>query len=125
MRTREDVESYLIRIGQPYEEVKEGLFVIKDQYEDNIVVSLSPPILVFRLKAMAIPGSRREELFHELLTLNAKDLVHGAYGIEDDSIVLMASLQMENLDFNEFQAVVDEFTMAISNHRERLARFRK
>ena len=125
MRTREDVESYLIRIGQPYEEVKEGLFVIKDQYEDNIVVSLSPPIVVFRLKAMPIPGSRREELYHELLELNAKDLVHGAYAIEDDSIVLMASLQMENLDFNEFQAVVDEFTMAISNHRERLARFRK
>lgn len=124
MRTREDVESYLIRIGQPYEEIREGLFVIKDLYEDNIVVSVVPPIVVFRLKMMPIPGARREELYGELLRLNSSDLLHGAYAIEEDAIVLTASLQLENLDFNEFQAVVDEFTMAVSNHRERLARFR-
>lgn len=125
MRTREDVESYLIRMGQPYEEVREGLFVIKDPYEDNIVVSISTPILVFRLKVMKIPDTKREDLYRELLALNASDLVHGAYAIEDDSIVLMASLQLENLDFNEFQAVVDEFSMAVSNHRERFRRFGK
>ena len=125
MRTREDVESYLIRMAQPYEEVRENLFVMKDQYEDNIVVSITPPLVVFRLKAMAVPATHREDLFHTLLVLNASDLVHGAYAVEDDSVVLMASLQLENLDFNEFQAVVDEFTMAISNHRERLARFGK
>jgi hypothetical protein len=125
MRTREDVESYLIRIGQPYEEVREGLFVIKDVYEDNIVVSLSPPILVFRLKVMSVPPTRREDFFRELLGLNASDLVHGAYGVEGDSVVLTSSLQLENLDFNEFQAVVDEFTMAVSNHRERLGRYGK
>jgi Tir chaperone family protein CesT len=125
MRTREDVESYLIRMGHPYEEVREGLFVLRDAYEDNIVVSITPPLVVFRLKAMSVPSSRREDLFRELLVLNASELVHGAYGLEEDSIVLMASLQLENLDFNEFQAVVDEFTMAVSNHRERLARFGK
>ena len=125
MRTREDVESYLIRIGQPYEEVREGLFVIKDVYEDNIVVSLSPPIVVFRLKVLPVPPNRREDFFRELLTLNVGDLVHGAYGIEGDNVVLTASLQLENLDFNEFQAVVDEFTMAVSNHRERLGRYGK
>src|SRR5262245_42838231 len=119
MRTREDIESYLIRIGQPYDEVREGLFVIKDAYEDSIVLSVSPPIVVFRLKGVALPDARREELFHELLKLNANELVYGAYGIEDDAVVLVASLALENLDFNELQAVLDEFTMAVSNHRER------
>ena len=34
------------------------------------------------------------------------------------------ALQLENLDFNEFQAVIDDFAMAVSKHYPVLSKFR-
>jgi hypothetical protein len=49
-------------------------------------------------------------------------MVHGAFGIEGDAVVIVHALELENLDFNEFQAVVDDMTMAVSKHRPGLSR---
>jgi hypothetical protein len=66
----------------------------------------------------------REALYEELLRLNASDLVHGAYGISDASVVLTCTLQLENLDYNELQGVLDDFSLALANHYEKLSKFR-
>ncbi len=58
------------------------------------------------------------------MKLNASDLVHGSYGIADDSVVLTCTLQMENLDYNELQAVLDDFSLALANHYDQLAKLR-
>jgi hypothetical protein len=63
-------------------------------------------------------------LFEELLTLNASDLVHGAYGISDGAVVLTCALQIENIDYNELQGVLDDFSLALANHYEKLSKFR-
>jgi len=51
--------------------------------------------------------------------------VHGAYGIEVESVVIMDALQFENLDYNEFAATVDDITLAVASHHGRLAKFRE
>jgi hypothetical protein len=63
-------------------------------------------------------------LFEELLKLNASDLVHGAYGLSEDAVVLTCTLQLENLDYNELQGVLDDFSLALANHYETLTKFR-
>ncbi|MBT8469049.1 MAG: YbjN domain-containing protein, partial [Deltaproteobacteria bacterium] len=68
--------------------------------------------------------SDKAALFEELLRLNAADLVHGAYGILDDAVVLTCTLQVENLDYNELQGVLDDFSLALANHYEKLSKFR-
>ena len=84
------------------------------------------PVLVFRVKVMEIPRHHREELFRTLLELNATEMMHGAYGIEGESIVISDALQMENLDYNEFAATVDDITLAVASPpRTRLAKFRE
>jgi hypothetical protein len=50
--------------------------------------------------------------------------MHGAYGLEGDKIVLTDALQLENLDFNEFQATIDDITLAVADHYSRLAKYR-
>ena len=126
MRSAEDIESYLIKMQLAYESPKPGLWVIKGAGGEieNFVISLSGPIVVFRIKVMDIPPANREELYKTLLELNATDMIHGAYGLEAANVILTDALQLENLDYNEFQATFDDMTMAIANHYQRLSKFR-
>ena len=124
-RTAEDIESYLIKMELPYEALKPGMWLVRGGPGiESFVISLGGPVVVFRIKVMEIPAAHREELFRTLLELNATDMIHGSYGIEGDNIVLVDCLELENLDFNEFQATFDDMTMAIANHYQRLAKFR-
>ena len=80
-----------------------------------------------RTKVLDVPTGdpvRCTDLYRRLLELNATDLVHGAYGIEEDDIILSDSLELENLDFNEFQASVDSMQLAVASHLESLSPFR-
>lgn len=126
MRTREDIESYLMRSGQTYEEVREDMWVIHDESSgENVVVSLSGPLVLFRVKVIELDKiKRREEAFETLLKLNAEEMIHGAWGIADGSIVMTCALRLENLDYNEFQGTIDDFSLALSNHYQTLASFR-
>ena len=38
---------------------------------------------------------------------------------------LKTTLQLENLDYNEFAATVDDITLAVASHHGRLAKFRE
>ena len=127
MRSREDIESYLARADVPYEEVGEdGLWLLHDSsLGENIAIKAAGPLLLFRVKVLELAEVQdRAALFGELLRLNASDLVHGAYGISDDAVVLTCALQLENLDYNELQAVLDDFSLALANHYEKLTKFR-
>jgi hypothetical protein len=127
MVTREDVESFLLRMDMEHEEVEEGMWIAKSGLDGaSLVIHHSPPVLVFRLKVMDVPGEERHcaELFRILLEYNATDLLHAAYGLEESDVILTESLELENLDFNEFQATVDSFQMALASHLEALAPYR-
>ena len=127
MVTREDVESFLLRTEVESEEVEDGMWLVRSGADGApLVVHYSPPLLVFRLKVMDVPADERQcaGLFRKLLELNATDLVHAAYGLEAGDVILTESLEVENLDFNEFQATVDSFQMALASHLETLSPFR-
>jgi hypothetical protein len=127
MVTREDVESFLMRLELPYQELEEGLWVIGDGQEvAPVFLSYDPPLLVMRVEVMDAPQDEelRYGLFRELLELNARDLVHGAYGLDDNGIVLTESLQLEDLAFGEFQASLESILMALRSHYETLSRYR-
>jgi hypothetical protein len=128
MLTREDVESYLIRTELSYEEVEEGLWVAPMDEEDGarMVINHSPPVLVFRVKVLDVPENQSKccELYRRLLELNSTDLVHAAYALEEDDVILTETLELENLDFNEFQATIDSFQVALASHMEVLSPFR-
>ncbi|HEX8243009.1 MAG TPA: YbjN domain-containing protein [Longimicrobium sp.] len=127
MVTREDVESFLLRAGLDHEEIGEGMWLVRGGAADaGVVIHLSPPLLVFRMKVMDLPSDepRCSALFRRLLELNATDLVHAAYALEEGDVILTESLEVENLDFNEFQATIDSFQMALASHLEALAEFR-
>ncbi len=125
MATNDQIEAYLIEAEFPFEQVHEGLWLLHDDtdYIDNIVLIHNDPVITFRVKLMEAPQAGRLELFTRLLELNATSMVAGAYGLEDDAIVIVDTLQSENLDYNEFQASVDAIALAIREHYEELREF--
>jgi hypothetical protein len=128
MVTREDVENFMLRLELPYQEIEEGLWVVGDAKEGNapVFVSHDPPLLLMRVGVMDAPEDEdlRKGLFRELLELNAADLVHGAYGLDGDEVVLTESLQLEDLDFSEFQASLESIMLALRSHYDILSRYK-
>ncbi|HJK95769.1 MAG TPA: hypothetical protein RMF84_01035 [Polyangiaceae bacterium LLY-WYZ-14_1] len=126
MAEREDIEAYLLRAGLGFEEVDDGLWLVRDQGTgERIAVRLDHPLVVFRLKVLELAQvRRREELFQKLLELNAGEMVHGAYGISDGAVVLTCVLRAGHLDYEEFQGTIDDFSLAMTNHYPVLASYR-
>jgi len=124
MKTREDIESYLLKMGVNYDDLGGNIWRLRDEEVDNLLVTLAGPIVVFRLKIMDIPATRREALYEILLRLNTTELFHCAFGMEGQAIVLTGALAIENLDYNEFQGVIEEMGMAVSKQYPTLSKFR-
>jgi hypothetical protein len=123
MVTREDLENFLIGNDLDHEEVAEGMYIVRSRTDElPVVVNHSPPLLIVRLKIMDLPeeGANREELYRTLLELNATDVMHGAYGIEEGDLILSHTFQLENLNFPELQAALESIQMAASSHMDRI-----
>lgn len=130
MRTREDIEAYLLRSNHPHREIAESTWLVGDASgtRENIVVRLEDGLCLFRVKVLdlsSIEPAKKPAFFEQLLSLNANEMVHAAYGIADGMVLTTASLLLENLDFNEFAAVIEELVMATVNHHEKIAGFRR
>lgn len=131
MRTEKDVEAYLQRSNRRFRGVdrRPGTFLVETgEGLPPLAVLVDPPLVVVRAQVGRIsdatdgPGSSSEAaLFRKLLELNVRNLVHASYGIEDDHIVLSSALELENLDFNEIQAALDEIDVALTTPLAALA----
>ncbi|HEY3933028.1 MAG TPA: hypothetical protein VGL65_00250 [Gemmatimonadales bacterium] len=123
MTTREDVRSFLDRLNLPVEPLREDMWLVRTAEGAELVVHYAPPVLVLRVRVMPLPSdvTRASELSRLLLEFNARDLVHGSYGIEGDHIVLTDALELTDLDFTEFQASVDSLALALASHLSALA----
>jgi hypothetical protein len=121
MVTTEDIESFLIRMDLEHEEVAEGMYLVRSRTDHfPIVVNHSPPLVILRMKVMDLPAGTSPDLYRMLLELNATDLVHGAYGIEEDELVLGHTYLVETLDFQELQAGLESLQMAASSHMDKI-----
>ena len=123
MVTREDLESYLIRMDAEFEEVDEGMFLVRPENGGAaIVVHYSDPVLVVRMKVMDLPARSDGlgDLYETLLRLNVSDVIHGAYGLEERTLILSDTLQLETLDFEELRASLDSVQLAASSHLSRI-----
>ena len=123
MVTREDLESFLIRMDVEYEEVDQGMYLVRGRTDGfPLVVHYADALLLIRMKVMDLPSDNvnAEELYRTLLELNASDVVHGAYGIEEKELILTDTLELETLDFLELQASIESMEMAASSHMARI-----
>jgi hypothetical protein len=123
MVSREDLESFFIRMDVEYEEVEQGMYLVRGRQSGfPTVVHHADNLLLIRMKVMDLPEMDEHALglYRALLELNATDIVHGAYGIEDSELILSDTLELETLDFLELQASMESMELAATGHMERI-----
>ncbi len=130
MITREDIQSYLDRLdagSMTVTEVEPNLWLARTADDAEVVVHYAPPVVIFRVRVMELPASepRRGELYRQLLEYNARELVHGSYGVEGDHVLLTDTLELADLDYSEFEASFDSITLALASHMGALAPYRE
>ena len=130
MKTKEDIESFLDRLDSGSAEVREvdkGIWLVRTTSGAEVLVQFAPPVVILRVTVMPLPAgvTKQVELCRTLLSYNARELVRGAYGLEGDRVVLVDTLELENLDYNEFEASFDSLTLALATHLGALAPYRE
>jgi hypothetical protein len=120
------IEGYLIELGISYEELKPDTYLLNDPENGlaQVVVAYDDPIVMIRAKVMSVPDKNREEFFKTLLELNARDVLHGAYGISGQDVVFLDTLEYADMDKGELEASLDAVGLALSQHYAILSKYR-
>jgi hypothetical protein len=130
MLTKEDIESFLDRLsvgGGSYKEVESGTWVVRPggSLDFDLVVHYSPPVVIMRVKVIDLPKEPKDvaQLSRRLLEMNASDMVHGSYGIEQDAIVVTEALELSHLDYAEFLAAYESIALSLASHLREIGSF--
>ncbi len=119
------VEDYLISLGVSYEEPQGGTWVVNDPGKglSGIAISYADPVVIISARVMKAPAKDREAFLAELLKLNYSGLLHGAYALDGDEVVLIDTLEYDTMDKEEFEASLDAIGFALSEHFPVLSRY--
>jgi hypothetical protein len=130
MVTKEEIEGFLERLtfgGGSYKEVESGTWVVRPggSLDFDLVVHYSPPVVLLRVKVIDLPGDPGSvsRLSRRLLEMNASDMIHGSYGIEQDTVVVTEALELSHLDFEEFLAAYEGIALALASHLREIGSF--
>ena len=121
------IEQYLIDLRYSYREVKPKFWILDDAEHnlEGMIVMHADPLVIVRVQVMDAPGLNRQDFFTKLLELNASDMIHGAYGLEGEKVVIIETMEYETLDYDEFRATLDGISLALTQHYPVLSVFRE
>ena len=121
------IEQYLIDLKYSYQEVKPNFWLLDDTEHDleGVAIMYDDPLLIIEVQVMNAPQEKREEFFAKLLELNAGDMIHGAYGLDGDKVVIINTLEYETLDYSGFRAALDAISLALTQHYPILSVYRE
>jgi hypothetical protein len=127
MNSRDKIEGYLVDLSYNYEELGKNTWLIDDAEKGlrNLVVLVSEPLVILRVKVMELPAEEKEEFLERLLRLNAEDMVHGAYALEGGSVIIIDTLELETMDLEEFRASIEAIGLALVQHYKLLSGYRR
>ncbi|MDH6309535.1 hypothetical protein M2451_001901 [Dysgonomonas sp. PFB1-18] len=123
------IESYISKLGYSvsYQNEKEGIFLIESEADGikNLIIGVAPPILIveqfiFKLK------SDDKDIYKALLKKN-RDIIHGAFVLDEEGkkVIFRYTLQIENLDMNEFEGALNSLGLLLSEYYEQIIEFSK
>jgi hypothetical protein len=130
MRSVQDVEAYLGKMNRRFTPVDDqpGTFLVTGNANmPPTVLRVDAPLVVMRVHVGDVEGSAEANarLYEKLLTLNARSLVHSSFGLEEGKIVLVSAHELENLDYNELAATLDEIDVTLAQQIPGLAELSK
>jgi len=121
------IEQYLIDMMITYQQADKNIWLLDDADRSlqGVAVMQAEPMVIVRADIMDIPQNNILELYAKLLELNASDIVHGAYAVDKKKIILIDTLQYNTMDYDDFRAVLDSFSLALTEHYPILSKYRE
>jgi hypothetical protein len=122
------IEQYLIDMMLSYQPIGPNLWMLDDQEHGlpGVVVMHAESLVIVSAEIMDAPqNEKRLELFTKLLELNATDILHGAYALEKEKIILIDTLEVETMDFGDFRGTLDAFSLDLAQHYPILSKYRE
>ncbi|MBU2946522.1 YbjN domain-containing protein [Zobellia uliginosa] len=105
----------------------DGILVVEkeDSGIKNLILGVSPPILIMEQFIFSV-HNQSEKIFKNLLQKN-RDIIHGAFVLDETAnrVIFRDTLQIENMDLNEFEASLNSLSLLMSEYSEQIIEFSK
>ena len=123
------VESFISKLGYSvsYQNEKDGIFLIESEQDGikNLIIGVAPPILIMEQYIFTMK-SYDADIMKSLLKKN-RDIIHGAFALDEEGkkVIFRYTLQVENLDINEFEGALNSLGLLLSEYYEQIIEFSK
>ncbi len=108
-------------------EDNEELIVVSNEDKGiyHLIIDCEDTILIFEQLIYKI-NSNSKEHFMRLLQMN-RSLIHGAFVIDEEgkNVIFRDTLQIENLDFNEFEGTINALSLGLAEYSNELLSLNK
>ena len=129
MRHFETIQEWALRLNCRilYKDAQTGILKIDNQPDgiNNLILGIAPPILIMEQFLFSFREDNMD-MFKKLLQKN-RDTIHGAFVINEagDRVLFRYTMQVENIDFNEFESALNSLGLLLSEFSEQIIDFSK
>ncbi len=121
------IKNYLVDLDYviKVEDEENGMFVIEREEEGiyNLILDCEDPILIMEQFLFEVKNET-PELYKKLLIKN-RDIIHGAFVLDENKVSFRDTLQIENLDQNEIEGSINSLSLLMSEYNQELIEFSK
>jgi hypothetical protein len=129
MNTIETIEDFALRLDCKilYKNEQSGILKIDNQVDGihNLILGVAPPILIMEQLLFSFREDNMD-MFKKMLQKN-RDTIHGAFVISEEGnrVLFRYTMQLQNLDFNEFESALNSLGLLLSEFSEQIIDFSK
>ena len=123
------IESFISKLGYSvsYQNEKDGIFCIENEADGikNLIIGVAPPIIILEQYIFTLKNDDKD-VFKSLLKKN-RDIIHGAFVLDEEGkkVIFRYTMQIENLDMNEFEGALNSLGLLLSEYYEQIIEFSK
>jgi len=123
------IESFISKLGYSvsYQNEREGIFCIESESDGikNLIIGVAPPILILEQFIFTLKSDDKEIL--KSLLIKNRDIIHGAFVLDEEGkrVIFRYTMQVENLDINEFEGALNSLGLLLSEYYEQIIEFSK
>ena len=129
MNTIETIEDFALRLDCKilYKNEQSGILKIDNQADGihNLILGVAPPILIMEQLLFSFREDNMD-MFKKMLQKN-RDTIHGAFVISEEGnrVLFRSTMQLQNLDFNEFESALNSLGLLLSEFSQQIIDFSK
>lgn len=129
MNTIGTIEDFALRLDCKilYKNEQSGILKIDNQPDGihNLILGVAPPILIMEQFLFSFREDNID-MFKKMLQKN-RDTIHGAFVISEEGnrVLFRYTMQLQNLDFNEFESALNSLGLLLSEFSQQIIDFSK